>query len=199
MNDKKKIKVGTLTFHKSLNYGSFLQAYALQQKLMMMGCDTELIDFEPSGFKKMYSDLLPPVNMWNITYDYIHLRLWKCVKSRRIGFENAARKLLKLSTEKYDAFTGLKGAEEKYDAVICGSDQIWNSYANDFDLNYMLAGLKGVSKIAYAVSINKGRYEESKDEPAIRKALMDFDRLSVREQNGSKYLEKYLDNKKVLR
>ena len=38
-------KVGIITFHASHNYGSMLQAYALQQTVLGMGLDCEIINF----------------------------------------------------------------------------------------------------------------------------------------------------------
>ena len=38
-------KVGIITMHKVPNYGSALQAYALQQKVALLGYDVELIDY----------------------------------------------------------------------------------------------------------------------------------------------------------
>ena len=39
-----KKKVGIITFHASHNYGSMLQAYALQQVVLGMGFDCEIIN-----------------------------------------------------------------------------------------------------------------------------------------------------------
>ena len=38
-------KIGIITFHASHNYGSMLQAYALQQTVLGMGLDCEIINF----------------------------------------------------------------------------------------------------------------------------------------------------------
>lgn len=45
MNMNKKKKVGIMTMHKVLNYGSALQAYALQKKVLELGFDCEIIDY----------------------------------------------------------------------------------------------------------------------------------------------------------
>ena len=39
------MKIGILTMHRVKNYGSALQAYALQQILFMLGKDNEIIDY----------------------------------------------------------------------------------------------------------------------------------------------------------
>ena len=40
-----KKKVGLITMHRVLNYGSALQAYALQKKIIDFGFDCEIIDY----------------------------------------------------------------------------------------------------------------------------------------------------------
>lgn len=196
MDDKKKAKIGTLTFHKSLNYGSFLQAYALQQKLIQKGYDIEIIDFEPKGFKQLYSDLLLPINKRNLIYDYVHLVLWKHIQSRKKSFAKATKRLLRLSSRKYNHRSGLRGADGRYDVIICGSDQIWNAHARDFDISYMLPDITSSKKAAYAVSINAGKYEGCRSEQEIRTCLGGFDVISTREKDGKGYLEGFLDGSK---
>jgi hypothetical protein len=45
-------KIGILTFHKSINYGSALQAYALRK--VLSDYETYIIDYEPDAYKSMY-------------------------------------------------------------------------------------------------------------------------------------------------
>ena len=40
-------KIDIITLHRTVNYGSVLQAYATQQVLMKMGYDVEIIDYYP--------------------------------------------------------------------------------------------------------------------------------------------------------
>ena len=40
-----KKKVGIITMHRVPNFGSALQAYALQQKIDSLGYDAEIIDY----------------------------------------------------------------------------------------------------------------------------------------------------------
>ena len=39
------MKIGIITMHRVQNFGSVLQAYALQQKIQSMGYDCEIIDY----------------------------------------------------------------------------------------------------------------------------------------------------------
>ena len=38
-------KIGIITFHSTINYGVFLQAYALQETLKNLGFDVEILDY----------------------------------------------------------------------------------------------------------------------------------------------------------
>ena len=41
------MKIGILTFHRALNYGAFLQAYATKSFLGSNGFDAEMVDYWP--------------------------------------------------------------------------------------------------------------------------------------------------------
>ena len=49
------MKIGILTFHASHNYGSMLQAYALQTYLMEKGYDVYIINLRIWAQKNKYS------------------------------------------------------------------------------------------------------------------------------------------------
>ena len=51
----KNLRIGILTFHKSINYGSVLQAYALSKTLKDAGYSVEIIDYEPQRYEEIYS------------------------------------------------------------------------------------------------------------------------------------------------
>lgn len=48
------MKVGIITFHASHNYGSMLQAYALQQTVLRLGHECEIINLRTSIQKRYY-------------------------------------------------------------------------------------------------------------------------------------------------
>ena len=47
--------LGIITFHKSWNYGSVLQAWALQDILQRNGYHVDIIDYEPQHLNEMYT------------------------------------------------------------------------------------------------------------------------------------------------
>ena len=52
------MKIGVLTFHRADNWGAVLQAYALQQYLMMLGNDVDMIDYRCKPIESVYTPFL---------------------------------------------------------------------------------------------------------------------------------------------
>lgn len=189
-------KIGILTFHKSLNYGSALQAFALVQKLRKLGYDAEVIDYKQYNYSFQYALLKLPVSAGALKYDIIHLSFLGTLIKREKAFPAFCEKYLHLSRQKYQYGDDLSRLNEQYDSIICGSDQIWNPDAADFDPNYFLPNIKNVKKVSYAASINGGSLEKTPIAEQLRQNLLDFDALSVREKSGKENLDCFLVGKR---
>lgn len=188
------MKIGILTYHKSINYGSVLQAWALQQALEAKGFDVEIINYEPERYAEMYSlkgteksfikqcksiiNKLPILNYLRIQINKFNDFRLECLKQSVEYFINSD----------FDVFN------TKYQAIICGSDQVWNIRAKDCDSIYFLPIKYDGRKIAYAVSINDTDYTEKRANKALKDAMCDFDYISIREWSGVKKTEKFLGN-----
>ena len=48
---KSRINVGILTFHASYNFGSVMQAYAMQKVINDLGFESTIINFRPMSQK----------------------------------------------------------------------------------------------------------------------------------------------------
>lgn len=149
------MKIGILTFHRSHNYGSMLQAYALQQILLKAGYECETIDFTSPRQKLMYT--LP----WNkghwlkrLLKNIYYLRIRKDLIRKFQLFEEFLYKNIKLSTQTYR--NRLEMINLDYDVIITGSDQIWNVSCYDFDWVYYIDFPFDGKRIAYAVSMGSG-------------------------------------------
>ncbi|WP_418215311.1 hypothetical protein [Blautia sp.] len=60
------MKIGSMTFNESINYGSVLQAWALQKVLLDSGYTVEVIDYEPEAYHKLYDIFVFPFSPLNI-------------------------------------------------------------------------------------------------------------------------------------
>ena len=48
------MKIGILTFHRAINYGASLQAYALTKKMNEMGYEAEIVDYRNPHIENMF-------------------------------------------------------------------------------------------------------------------------------------------------
>jgi hypothetical protein len=106
----------------------------------------------------------------------------------RFGAAQFQRRRL-CSTRRCYNKNALRALSKQFDAVVCGSDQIWAP--NVFDDAYMLSFVQPpVRKIAYAPSIGLADIPVAlRDE--YRKWIGRFDSVSVREAEGVRLLRKY--------
>lgn len=174
-------KIGTITFHESINYGALLQTYALQYYLINQGYDSEVIDYRNSerGIKHMA-----------FSRKVIHY-IWHRVIKRMLTGDSRQRKTtdfinrnIPLSKSKYTDFSKLHTTPPIYDAYITGSDQVWNPKNNSGDSSYFLTfAPKDKLKISYAPSFGVTVLND-KHKAKYKEWLLGIDYLSVRENEG---------------
>lgn len=176
-------KVGVITIHYGNNYGSALQAYALQEYLKNRGDDVVLLNYLPERYLVDCNHIINKKNEF-IIKEFIYRILTyrkkkKCLKT----FELFLTSHIKISKKLYNSDDLYKIAND-CNIVIVGSDQVWNSDYNDgIDLNYYLSFVpKGIKKIAYAASCGKDDYTP-KEWLQIKELLSDFDAISLRESD----------------
>lgn len=178
-------RVGIITFHAAHNYGSMLQAYALQQVLLNMGCDCEIINFRTRRQKVFY---YPPFchGRWigMIRRLFLYWRDVIPLMKKYYLFESFLRNKYILSEKEYQTVYDLSNEDFQYDIYLSGSDQIWNTSCLDFDWAYFLPFVKRGKKIAYAPSMGPKPFIEVIEENGrnIKKYILSFDSISVREQ-----------------
>ena len=158
------MKAGILTFHSADSYGAVLQARALVEVLRSLGHDASVIDYAPAYLTK-------PYRLWRNDW-------WKhpvgtaknlansfAVARRRRGFQ-AFREGMHLTPF----------PPEGLDAVIIGSDQVWNRHLNGGELLWFAQDpvFDHTRNIAYAASTGSVPLPEGVD-------FGRFHRLSVRE------------------
>lgn len=192
-------KVGILTFHASHNYGSMLQAYALQHFVDSIGLDSEIINYRTEVQKRMYVPIYKKENLLRrfIKFFTLFKYIGACHRKYRL-FEDFMRKHMKLSRE-YNTEEELAKANFDYDYYISGSDQIWNPICTDFSWAYFLSFVKKGKKIAYAPSMGAMRDEIPQSYiDKMRNYVSQYDALSVREEGTKRKLEKILDDKDAI-
>lgn len=181
-----KEKVGIITFHASYNCGSMLQAYALQCFLKKHGYDPEIVDFSSPGQRRLYSVFSRKKSVKNIARNAVFL-CHKCrIEKNFARYEKFKQEQFCLSDYQAEQRSELK---DHYYAVIAGADQIWNITIADYDDAYFLPWVTQAKRIAYAPSFgSKNIVDHTDDLEKFKNYLIAFDSLSIRENNGRKWI-----------
>jgi hypothetical protein len=184
-------KIGIITFHRSHNCGSVLQAYAMQRILeKKYNLSSEFINFSSQGQEDFYSVFdkrlaVKPVIKNLIKIPYAHRLIYNFN-----SYDAYINNKLKISSEKINNSKNLRESKFDYDIYVAGSDQIWNVSIQDSDDAYFLPFVHKSPKIAYAVSFGSKEIRTNTNNPErYFKMINDFKYISVREPNGQKWLK----------
>ena len=194
---KQKKKVGIITFHASHNYGSMLQAYALQQTVLNLGYECDIINFRTSRQKKYYRpEFVRGSFVGKLTRTLLYFPFILSLLKKHRKFEQFLNERYHLSDKEYATLEELEQSSLDYDIYISGSDQIWNPCNFDFDWAYFLPFVGNAKRISYAPSM--GQDPDSivtlkKDAwPTMKVMLTNYDYISVREQGTQELLRRQI-------
>ncbi len=190
------MKVGTLTFHSSYNFGSNLQAYALQKFINKLGLKyNDKIEYSIINLRKEEQN---KINNYKLNDNFLK-KMFKTIffgnklKKRQVNFESFIDNYLDV-TKEYKNINEIINDNIKYDCCITGSDQIWNLNTYDFDWSYFLDGINCTRKISYAVSSGPVKREITKENSEkIKKLLKEYDYISVREEGTKEFVKQFTD------
>ena len=187
-------KIGILTFHKSINYGSVLQSWALS-RVISKRFVVEIIDYEPQNYEFLYANYRQ-WNSWNnIKYNLKRMPLSSALNNQQQLFKKFRDKQLPLSRKKYNYNNGCD-IKEEYKGIVVGSDQVWNIRAKDCDPIFFLPFNYSGNKVSYACSINDTDYTEQNLPSNLASEICDFDFISIREESGKNKLEQFIAKQK---
>ena len=184
-----KMKIGIITLHRIPNYGSALQAYALQKYIEKEGLgEVELIDYVyPNSFHKSkttFEAWLRNLYCVEIRDKYLR-RGWK----KSIAFKKFYRKFYHLSSKQFHSVEDIMNDPPDYDLYITGSDQLWNvnTLRNDPVMYCEFAPL-GKRRVSFGASFTiKTLPEEYKG--SVRERLNKYKYIGVREYSSLSILE----------
>ena len=176
-------RIGILTWHYYPNYGSRLQAYALYRYLSICGFEVIFINYRNKIFGR--TSIIRRIGLFcifMIPMDICRYLSNKLIFASR-RFDN---KYLPQTKEVYSEEELFK-IISNYNAIICGSDQIWAP--NVYNPIYMLDFVPdNINKVSYAASIG---LESIPDEMVenYKKYIGRIDHISVREEKGKEVLK----------
>lgn len=185
-------RIGTITFHAAHNYGSNLQAYALQQfiaKITNNNYKYDIINFRPLSQINLYKNVFEKKDLKSIVKRFFFLRYKEQLYKREELFENFINNELNI-TNTYTNEEELNELSGKYDYYICGSDQIWNLSIADSSWAYFLEFTKSGKKISYAPSFGNRNQDLSEENyNRLKSNLKKFDNISVRDEYSKKLVK----------
>lgn len=213
------MKTATVTWITYNNYGTELQAYALQQYLKELQIENTIISdrnivikVKEESPKELQEETLTRVvetlkkRVWRLLKKYCchPLSFIKIVRVYREEFIRRKEEAFYFESQQYieqfkkNDLTILYGKSreemaelnDEFDAFICGSDQIWSIFEQNFD-GFFYLDFANKKKISYATSIGTNIIPDSKA-LKISEWLRDFSAISVREEKTAEKLSQLL-------
>lgn len=178
------MKIGVVTFFCVPNYGAMLQAYALWKYLEGRGHEVEFIDYAFGNTRR--------IPLWKC---FVARHLHNCIDIIRKKFKSYVRfDIVSFSdafprTRRFKSFSQLETIGNKYDAIIVGSDQMWNpAWCSGIHLPVVMLDFahERVKRISYAASFGTTVWREDQNAKLAGELLRKFAKISVREESGVK-------------
>ena len=175
-------KVGVLTFHRCINYGSYWQARCLVEGLRARGLDAVILDHQSRR---------------------VNVAEWRCAFRPSLPTPTPTEDypLYRAKMRKFfDLFDGLPlsprfdlndpATMEAYDTVVVGSDEVWNLCHPWYGGNQFFwgEGVRSQRLVSYAASF--GNYDAWTPIDAFwAEKLKNFDAISVRDDNSRRIVQ----------
>lgn len=192
-------KIGYVSV-RNYNYGSLLQAFALQQYLVQHGIDNELIFYVKRNMFKQFMRLFnvpllkAKIGVWKRNVRIaVNPKLKYNFKERNAAFYDFFTNKM-ICSRPYIGRTALKKGTANYSAFILGSDQVWNpmNYGVDF---YTLTFIpREKLKVTYASSFGVSTIPSTQYDGTCR-YLKRIDEISVREISGQNLVKELIGRK----
>ncbi|MDO5558703.1 MAG: polysaccharide pyruvyl transferase family protein [Oscillospiraceae bacterium] len=205
-------KVGILSMQRIVNYGSFMQAFALKNMIENEGCSVQFVDYkvepclvEPSPARKEKSltkgQLIAAKVRWHIMHAVRTLRGNEVVYSDECirDMNNKYDEFKAAYNEKYLRILGISNERNErpsLDTLVIGSDEVFNCLQTNPDVGYSkeLFGYSNNAQrlISYAASFGNTTsegLEKYSIDTQIKQMLGNFDSISVRDTNSGKIVK----------
>lgn len=170
------MKVGILTFHDGINHGAFLQAFSTYKFLQQNGFEAEIINYKnrfhnSNELKAFLLRKNPVVVFFNI------LKIVEFKKDQK-------------SMNLQEFTTDIRKISPGFDAIVVGSDVVWN-YSDNLlgnDPVYFGVGLNCKNLVSYAASFGSVSEDDLRPEFVVD-GLKTFKSISVRDVNSANIVE----------
>ena len=196
------MKLGIVSCYFINNYGSILQAYALQEFFCAKGvtCDTVSVEglkpYLNAKKRQYYLRNIYQTGLLLSKLPMISLKILQKINYRNLGqmYSERVQKFdqfrtnFKLSKENPSSPEQLTALAAMYDRIVVGSDQLWRP-DNLFPEYYTLRWVPDeIPKASYATSFGVSKLDR-RDRERARGFLTRLSAISVRESSGSRLVK----------
>ncbi len=179
-------RAGIITYHFAVNYGAILQCYALNRAVNNLGVNCQVINFVSE--KQQNNNSLYRKGKKNAIKNIVLLPFHKVRKKRAERIRQFSKEYLNLTNRvKNNEQLENQVANERFDYLISGSDQVWNPHIEDFESAFFYPFESNAKKIGYAVSI--GKAQELDLMPYVD-WIRHFSNITVREDSSKTLISK---------
>lgn len=182
------MKIGVVTWFQSSNYGTCLQAIALQQYLRNLGYHVEIINFRVIAGKPKKKSLWERICYQPEKYlsKYYCKKYQSDIMEKEVSMEETVNAKCVLTDKVHNREDYMRICKE-FDLLVFGSDQIWNP---NWYHEYYYADFPEITtrKISYAPSLGVSHISQDALNK-IKKSLSRFEAVSIRETRGARLLE----------
>lgn len=177
------MKIGIVTVYNSMNYGAFLQAFAMKELLEERG---HTVFFIKHNVRRPF--------IYSIAESGYKIL---CGKKRLEEFFYVWKKYFNYKKD-WIIFPICKKNSKAFaelDAVLFGSDEIWNVKRKEINKYPVLFGngFERKQKIAFAPSVNNATVEDFENYPQLVENVKSFQHIAVRGDNSQKVIQKLLN------
>lgn len=180
------MNIGIITHHYVKNYGAYLQAYALINKIN---------EIEPKAEVELVNKVVFKHYALNI---YRRFKIPRTSKARKVYFD----KIKQFNTlTKYEhtlpisKIQTLDKIKKRYNKIIVGSDEVWNYKDYSYSPIKFGYGMEGVELYSYAASA--GEVLPDMDIPEkIKDGMKNFKIIGVRDRNTLSFANRVSKSKK---
>lgn len=181
------MKIGIVTYHRTLNYGAVMQSLATRFVLEEMGHEVYYVDYLPSHIKDSYK-IFSYSRFKNATFR----RKFGILRSLLRDFASKKRRKdeFRIFFKKY-VYPYCRPVDESYGVVIYGSDQIWRKQKpfGKYDVFYFGKNeIKTSHGISYAASMGI-LPDNDADKEKVKKLVSHLEKISVREEGLQRLLQ----------
>lgn len=173
------MKIGIITMHKVPNFGSALQAYALQEKLFEHGYDNRIIDYIYS-----YVDYNPSWFGYLLDKARYYAKVLLRHPASLTRYHRFRKRYLRTTWREYTKHDLVNGKVPAFDVYMTGSDQVWNCKFTQGDTNFLLKFAPlNAHRLSYGASFASSKVP-AQYEQIFKEDLPKYDSLLVREHSG---------------